>query len=99
MPTYVFVYRGPKGYTRTPETGAAWRAWFGGMGEALVDLGKPAIDRANVGNCDPLTTELNGFSLVSAEDMDAAMALAKGCPYLDHDGGVEVGLLGEVPAP
>ena len=28
MPTFVFTYRAPKGYVRTPETGLAWREWF-----------------------------------------------------------------------
>jgi hypothetical protein len=98
MPTYVLVYRGTNGYTPTPETTAAWRAWFGGMGEQLVDLGKPADARGAVGNCDPATTELDGYSLISAENMDAALAIAKGCPHLDHDGGVEVGQLAPIPS-
>jgi len=32
-----------------------------------------------------------GYSLVSAEDMDSALALAKGCPALQVGGGVEIG--------
>ena len=31
------------------------------------------------------------FSLVSAEDMDSALALAKDCPVMRAGGGVEVG--------
>jgi hypothetical protein len=27
------------------------------------------------------------------------MAIAKGCPHLDRNGGVEIGQLGEVPSP
>jgi hypothetical protein len=30
-------------------------------------------------------------------DLDAAVAIAKGCPHLDRNGGAEVGQLGEVP--
>jgi hypothetical protein len=99
MPTFALVYRGPVGYAPTPETTAAWQAWFAGMGDQLVDLGKPAVARAVVGNCDPASTELDGYSLISAETLEAAMAVAKGCPHLDRSGGVEIGQLGEVPGP
>lgn len=30
---------------------------------------------------------------MTADDLDAALALAKGCPHLDAGGGVEVGKL------
>ena len=40
MPDFMFVYRNPAGYTPTPETRAAWTAWFDGMGQHLADLGK-----------------------------------------------------------
>jgi len=38
MPDFVFAYRNPAGYTPTPETRAAWTAWFDGMGEQLAEL-------------------------------------------------------------
>ena len=38
MPDFVFAYRNPVGYTPTPETRAAWAAWFDGMGPQLADL-------------------------------------------------------------
>ncbi len=97
MPTFVLSYRSRPGYTRTPESGAAWMAWFRGIGDQLAELGKPAVDRAALGNCGP-GTELAGYSLITAADLESAVALAKGCPALDSGGGVEVGLLGEVPS-
>ena len=96
MATYVFSYRNPKGYVPTPETRALWLDWFEGMGDALVDIGKPVAGRGNLGNCDSDGTELGGYSLISAPDLDAALAMAKGCPHLDREGGVEVGELVEV---
>ena len=97
MPAFVLVYRGPADYARTPETAAAWQAWFAGMGDQLADLGKPVVTRASLGDCDPARTELGGYSLITASDLDAALAIAKGCPHLNRNGGVEVGELGEVP--
>jgi hypothetical protein len=102
MPTFVFAYRASGNYNSTPESAAAWKAWFDGMGDDLVDLGKPAVGvaavgAAAVGNCGP-GTALGGYSVVSAPDLDAALAVAKGCPQLSRDGGVEVAQLVDVPA-
>ncbi len=97
MPDFVLSYRHPVGYTPTPETMGAWIAWFDDMGAKLTDLGKPVIERASAGNPSPDATELGGYSIVRAENLEAALALAKGCPLLDQGGTVEVGRLGEVP--
>lgn len=99
MPTFVFAYRAPRGYTPTPDTGMAWWSWFDSMGDAVVDLGKPVVARTALGNCSMDATELGGYSVVTADDLEGALAIAKGCPYLDRQGGIEVGELGEVPAP
>jgi hypothetical protein len=97
MPTFVLTYRHPNGYTSTPESAAAWMSWFEEMGDQLVELGKPVLARTSVGNCSADATELGGFSLIQADDMESAVVLAKGCPDLGRGGGVEVGQLGEVP--
>jgi hypothetical protein len=97
MPTFVFSYRNRPGTTGSPESAAAWMAWFRGMGDQLADLGNPAVDRAVLGDCGP-GTQLGGYSLINAADLESAVAVAKGCPTLAAGGGVEVGLLGEVPS-
>ncbi|MGO8959932.1 MAG: YciI family protein [Streptosporangiaceae bacterium] len=97
MPRYVLSYHSPTDYTPSAETRAAWTAWFDGMGDQLVDQGKPVIARVSLGNCDPDSTALGGYSVIQADDMEAAAAVAKGCPHLDRAGGVEVGQLGDVP--
>jgi hypothetical protein len=97
MPTFVFTYRRATGYARTPQTLAAWNAWFGSMGEQLADQGKPVTAHTVLGNCSPDSTEPGGYSIVWADDLEAAAALAKGCPHLVHGGGVEVGELAEAP--
>jgi len=97
MPMFVLTYRSRPGYTPTPQTQAAWNAWFGSMGDQLADMGKPVIAQAALGNCSRESTELGGYSLVQADDLEAATAIAKGCPHLEHSGGVEIGQLGEIP--
>lgn len=96
MPMFVLTYRSRPGYTPTPVTQAAWQAWFAGMGDQLADMGKPVIARTALGNCSPESSELGGYSLIQADDLEAATAIAKGCPHLEYSGGVEVGLLGEI---
>jgi hypothetical protein len=98
MPTYVFTYRAPKGYQRTPESGLVWREWFDGMRDSVVELGNPAVSATGLGNCSADTTELGGFSVIEAEDLSGALAMAQGCPFLGLDGGIEIGELIPVPA-
>jgi hypothetical protein len=67
----------------------------------LVDRGNPVFVRSTLGNCGA-DTVLGGYTLVAADDLEAALRLAKGCPMLDAGGGVEVGeltLLNEGRAP
>lgn len=62
-------------------------------------MGNPVFERITVGSS-PGETVLGGYSLITAEDLEAAVALAKGCPILERGGAVEVGELGAVgPAP
>jgi hypothetical protein len=98
MPRFVFTYRLTPGYTRTAESAGAWRAWFDGMDGHVADIGKPGLAAAALGSCGP-GTQLAGYSLIDAAGLDEALALAKGCPSLSRDGGVEVAQLGEVPPP
>lgn len=98
MQMFIFIYRNPTRYVTTPETSAGMKAWFDGMGEQLAELGKPVVASDTVGNCSPDTAELNGYSIVQAENLAGALAIAKECPHLTRNGGIEVGQLGEVPA-
>ena len=90
MSTFLFSYRTPKTYTGgSPENIAAWGAWFQGLGTNLVDPGKRVAARRTLGNCPPETLQ-GGYSLVTADDIDAAVELAEGCPGLRDGFGVEV---------
>jgi hypothetical protein len=92
---YVIAYRGGRKFS-TPHEGAdymaRWKSWMGGLGEAMVDPGMPlgagkAVSAAGV--TDRGADLLTGFSLVSADSLDAALQMARGCPHLDH-GTIEV---------
>ena len=97
MPKFIYVYHGGKA-PESPEEGAkvmaAWTSWLNDLGSAVVDGGNPAGMSKTVtangvednGGANPMS----GYTLVTAADQDAAMAMAKGCPILQDGGTVEV---------
>jgi hypothetical protein len=96
MSTFLFTYRTSQNNTApSPEAIAAWGSWLQSMGPQLVDRGNPVLDRQTLGNCEA-DTRLGGYSLVNADSLEAAVALAQGCPALERGGGVEVGALSDV---
>jgi len=97
MPAFVLNYRTRTAFDPTPETTAAWMSWFEDIKDQILDMGKPVVETTALGDCDPEQTRIGGYSVVRADDLEAAVAIAKGCPVLDRDGGVEIGLLAEIP--
>ena len=98
MPKYVLAYHGGGMAATEAEQAAAmaaWGAWFGSLGDAIVDGGNPTGASKTV-TADGSTVDggganpLSGYSLVTATDLDAAVSLAKGCPILSSGGTVEV---------
>ena len=98
MPKYVFAYHGGK-MPETEEEGAQvmaqWMDWLGGLGEAVVDGGNPVGPSSTVHSdgsitCDGGSNPLSGYSLISADSIEEATAIAKGCPILQAEGSVEV---------
>jgi hypothetical protein len=94
MATFLFSYRVPANYTPgDADAVAAWTAWFESIGTSVVDRGNPIFESTTLGDAEA-DTKLGGCSLVSADDLEAAAALAKGCPALDIEGAaVEVGAI------
>ena len=98
MPGYIFAYHGGK-MPETEEEGARvmaqWEAWLGGMGTAALDPGNPVGPSSTVHpdgsvSCDGGANPLSGYSLVSADSIDHATEIAKGCPILEAGGSVEI---------
>ncbi|MBO2451708.1 hypothetical protein J4573_31775 [Actinomadura barringtoniae] len=96
MTKYVFSFRVPADYAPDAGATAEWQAWFGGLGSALVDIGNAVTDHASLGEVGGADSRMIAYSVVAAEDMDAALALAKDCPVMRVGGGVEVGPVMEV---
>jgi hypothetical protein len=98
MAQCVISYRAPADYVPGQEDDmAVWVAWCTSTGEDPADFGSPVRDVVQIGDCQA-EQRLRGYSVISAEDLDAALRIAKGCPGLQDTGfGVEVGAVEEMP--
>ena len=98
MAKYMFAYSGGNGVSadnaERDAQMAKWGQWFGQLGSAIVDGGAPTGTAKTVGSggsvSDGGSRGLTGYSIVSAESLDAAVELAKGCPVLEVGGAVDV---------
>ena len=99
MSKYAFAYHGGPGMASTEEEMAeimaAWGAWFGELGGAIVDGGAPVGQASTVASDGSVTdgggaNPITGYTIVSADSLEVAVALAKGCPALPGGGSVEV---------
>jgi hypothetical protein len=95
MSRFILLYKGPATPMAdfTPEQGeeqmAAWNAWIGTLGSALVDVGSPFGTRTAVRD-DGTTSEAsdqNGYTIVEAADLEAAKTLVLGHPFLSEGKG------------
>ena len=97
MSTYVLAYTGGSMAESEEEQKAvmaAWGAWISGLGDALTDAGNPFGPSATV-SADGSVSEgnsagLTGYSILTADSLDAATAAVKDCPQLSSGGGIEV---------
>ena len=97
MAKYVLAYSGGS-MPETEEAGAAvmaaWGAWLGGLGDAIVDQGNPFGASASVSAdgsvSDAGASNINGYSIVKADSLAAATTLVKDCPALSGGGTVDV---------
>ncbi len=74
---------------------AQWMAWYGAVGEAVVDGGNPfgaskSVTGAGV-NDGPVSSPVStGYTIISADSLDAAVALTKDHPHVKLGGQVSV---------
>ena len=98
MANYMFVYSGGKGVaTDEAERNAQyarWGQWFAELGSVVVEGGAAMGTAKTVGPdgsvSDGGSRGLSGYSIVSADSLDSAVELAKGCPVLEIGGAVDV---------
>jgi hypothetical protein len=97
MANYLLAYTGGSGMAETEAEReaamAAWGAWFGELGSAVVEAGAPFGPSASVtssGGDGAAPTGLSGYSVISAGSLEAATALVGKCPVIASGGKVDV---------
>jgi len=97
MKKFLVLYSGGKAPT-TPQEGEAsmkaWQAWFGTLGNAVVETGAPlggaksvsssGVQEGGGGNIS------NGYSVLQADDLAGAARAVKQCPIVAEGGKVHV---------
>jgi hypothetical protein len=97
MPNYVLAYRGgkmPESETEKQGGLAKWGEWYGQLGANAIDVGAPfgpskSVDPTGA-TTDGAPSQLSGYSVISADTIDGAVAAAKMCPILEIGGSVDV---------
>ena len=100
MANYLLLFSGgsmPETQEEQAAVMQAWTAWFGQLGSALVDPGNPTTGQARTIASDGSVSDgsavgaASGYSIIKANSLDEAVALAKGCPVLQ--GGAKISVL------
>lgn len=98
MAKFVLAYHGSPQF-ETKEAGQAhmqaWMAWVAGLGAAMSDNGQ-AVGASKTITSDQTVLDhggenpLSGYSVLEADDIDAAIAMVKPCPHLSAGGSIEI---------
>jgi hypothetical protein len=75
----------------------AWMAWAGRAGSAIVDMGSPLGQTANIGGSPP-AGHIGGFSILQGESIAAVQKALDGHPHL-HMTGNSIEVLEFLPLP
>lgn len=89
MKKYLLVVYGPPAENEQERSaGMAMMAeWYRSLGGSLIDPGAPFIAARSVsgnGVAPAIGPNATGYNVVQADSLDAATALAKLCPLLEH---------------
>ena len=97
MANFLLLYTGgsmPESPAETEAVMQAWGAWLGKIGSNLVDQGNPFTPKAKSISSNgtvsdgPVGELASGYSVIKADSLDAAVAIAKECPVLQ--GGAKI---------
>jgi hypothetical protein len=95
---YLLLYSGgsmPESDEEQATVMKAWDVWMHELGSALKDGGNPftpgsAKTIANDGSVSDGAGSASGYSIITADSLDAATEMAKGCPVLQGGAKIEV---------
>ncbi len=91
MAQFGLLYVGEPQFSGSEEEAQAHQqkyfAWLGGLGDAVVNRGMPfgpptRVDASGV-STETREDRLTGITIIDVDDMDAAVEIAKSCPYIE----------------
>ncbi len=105
MPRYLMTYLGGD-HPEDPEQGqqhfARYMEWLSSLGEAALSPMNPLQETHTVEADGAVRaggdSGMSGYTIVEAESLDAALAMARCCPFLDIGGRLEVSRLVDMQA-
>jgi len=104
MAQYVFVYLGgnhPSDPDEANKHFAQYMEWLTSLGEAVISPTIPLKDTHTVSPDGTIreggSSAMSGFSIIKADSLDAALAIAQACPFLEIGGSLEVSELMQMP--
>ena len=96
MPKFLITYHGAGAPApeQAQEAMAAFMAWASSAGQALIDPGAPLGPAKTVSTGSvtdgPAQGPANGYSILEAPDLDSAVELVKGHPFISRGGSLQV---------
>ena len=112
MSDYLFIFRGGMPANLSPAEMQAsmkkWTGWIGGIAQAgKLKGGQPLEKGGKVIHAKRVVTDgpyaeakdlVGGYLIVTADNLDAALAIAQGCPAPEEGGSVEVRGIAPMPS-
>jgi len=105
MANYLLLYHGggrPESEDEQARVMGAWGEWMGMLGSGLIDGGNPTSQSRTVDGSDNVAATdgdmVTGYSIIQADSLDAALALAKKCPIFMGPRPATVDVYETVPA-
>ena len=105
MPQYVIFYLGgdqPSSPEESKQHFSKYMDWLASLGDSAVSPANPLKNTSTVNSDGTVTTggttTMSGYTIIEAESMEAALSIARACPFLDIGGSLEVSELVEMPS-
>jgi hypothetical protein len=103
MPQFIIVYLGGN-QPSSPEEGqkhfSKYMDWLSSLGDAVMSPANPLKDTCTVNPDGAVTsggtTSMSGYTIIETDSMEAALTMARACPFLEIGGSLEVSELIEM---
>jgi hypothetical protein len=91
MSMFLLTHHFPANFQGSPESAAAARDWFVSLGATMPGTGSTAAAEPHrLGDCPSPGERRVAHTLISTDNLETAMTVARAWPLLAHDGGIEV---------